>query len=453
MQKYRKTAGTPRKKSVKPGSRPPQNPRVDYPEARAWLDSLITRGIKLGLERPRAHAARLGDPQKKIPAVVIGGTNGKGSTLAFLASLALANQTKIGQQTSPHLRSPRERIKVDDREISPAAFAAALAAVRETADAADPPTYFEAITLASFVHFEKAGVGLALHEVGLGGRLDCANLVDPVLSIVTSIGHDHMEFLGPTLTRIAREKAGIFRPGLPALTGARDPEALAALRAAADEIGAPLEILDEIASWREDDDGAIRFRVAGEDFPPLRLALNGEHQKRNAALALRAAQRLRARGLAGPAGHAESAFALARWPGRLQPFFNGKLWLDGAHNGESAAALAEFVRGLPAPRRLLFGVMRDKAIAELAGALFPVFDEVWLVKTRYARGAAPDEIRAALPESLAGRVAREFPDPDGALAASGVRPGGFTPPDRLTVIAGSLFLVGEALEFLQGKLA
>jgi dihydrofolate synthase/folylpolyglutamate synthase len=420
---------------------------MNYSDSLDWLDSLTLHGIKLGLEKTRALAAQLGNPERAHPCVLIGGTNGKGSTLAFLASLCMASGKKAGQYTSPHLIAPRERIAVNDTQISEADFAAALDAVRAAAERAGiVPTYFEALTLAAFHHFRGQPLDLMLLEVGLGGRLDATNIAEPLLSVITTIDYDHMEHLGPTLTDIAREKSGIMRRGVPVLSGARPPEAVAMLRAAAEQAGAPLEFLEEFARWEKSPDGDLLFNIGGAGYPPLRLSLAGEHQIRNAALALRAAQQLAARGLAGPPGTAGSALPLARWPGRLQPFFNGRLWLDGAHNPEGAAALRAFAESLPRPRRLLFGCMRDKAIPELAAALFPTFDEIWLLQTGYARGASPAEIRAALPDPP---VARDFDSPAAALAALGALGDPPAAPGCTTVIAGSLFLVGECLELLQ----
>jgi dihydrofolate synthase/folylpolyglutamate synthase len=322
---------------------------MNYSDSLVWLDSLTLHGIKLGLEKTRALAAHLGNPERAHPCVLIGGTNGKGSTLAFLASLCMAAGKKVGQYTSPHLISPRERIVINDAAVSEADFAAALDAVRAAADRAGiVPTYFEALTLAAFRHFSGRPLDLVLLEVGLGGRLDATNIAEPLLSVITTIDYDHMEHLGPTLTDIAREKAGIMRGGVPVLSGARPPEAADALRAAAAKAGARLESLDAFARWGKSADGDLMFNINGAAYPPLRLSLAGEHQIRNAALALRAAQHLAARSLAGPPDTAASALPLARWQGRLQPFFNGRLWLDGAHNPEGACGAAGF-RGNPAP--------------------------------------------------------------------------------------------------------
>ena len=209
-----------------------------------------------------------------------------------------------------------------------------------------------------------------------------------------------------------------------------------------------LETLDDFASWESDGGGALNFHIAGVVYPPLQLSLNGAHQMRNAALALRAAQILHEKNLAGPPAHAESALPLARWPGRLQPFNNGRLWLDGAHNPEAARALRAFAESLPAPRRLIFACMRDKAIGELAEILFPAFAEVWLCGTDYARGATPAELRAAIAPALHKKINREVAQPGEALAALNLA----ALDGPVTFIAGSLFLIGETLAILRPEM-
>ena len=217
----------------------PEAPAVD---PNAVLSRLEGLGIKLGLERARDLLVRMGEPQLRLPSVLVAGTNGKGSTSSFLAAMAQAAGYRTGLYTSPHLESVEERLRIEGRAIGSGRLGAILEdlvalAERETGS---PPTYFEAVTLAAFRWFADERVDLAVLEVGLGGRLDATNLADPILSLITPIGFDHREFLGDTLAAIAREKAGILRSGRPALAWIEDAEPAESAQTVADEIGADL---------------------------------------------------------------------------------------------------------------------------------------------------------------------------------------------------------------------
>lgn len=422
---------------------------MDYPESLSWLDALVLHGVKAGLDHTRAVARRLGDPQRRFPSVLIAGTNGKGSTAAFLESSLRAAGLRTGFYTSPHLVDVRERIRVDGALLEQDAFAAALTAVRRAAEAAEaegeaqgPPTFFEALTLAAFHAFAQTGVQLAVVEVGLGGRLDCTNILEPSLSVVTSIGLDHQEHLGPTLASIAKEKAGIFRPGVIALCGELPREAAEATSEEAERTGAPLLSMEDCATSKGADFWTLRSPEGEVALPPPGLL--GAHQYTNAALAVRAALLLRAKGWPISDRDLRHGIASARWPGRLQLVQHAPdTWLDGAHNADGCRALAAFATGLPQPRALVFTCMKDKDPAPMIAALAPSFNAVWFTKLPMARCSAPE----SLAEKCGLSTCRVEPDPLAALTAAR----DFVGKPGAVVAAGSLYLVGYLLSNLQEK--
>jgi len=431
----------------------PAAPAVDPDAVLSRLEGL---GIKLGLERARDLLVRLGEPQRRFPAVLVAGTNGKGSTSALLAAMARAAGYRTGLYTSPHLESVEERLRIDGQAIEPGRLGALLAdlvglAERETGS---PPTYFEAVTLAAFRWFAEAQVDLAVVEVGLGGRLDATNLVDPVLSLITPIGFDHREFLGDTLAAIAREKAGILRPGRPALAWIEDAEPAESVQTVAGEVGADLrfasrEVRIEAVEPRGWEGQRVRLATpAGKHG--LEMALLGDHQAKNLGLAVRAAEALAAAGFGRlDAGAITAGAAACRWPGRLEPVEvpgGRRVLLDAAHNLDGAAVLARFLAHflahLERPVDLLFGVLADKDYREMLDLLAPRARNLVLTRPASPRAKDPAEL---LP-LLAGRdgVAVE-PDPgralDRALALDG----------EVLVVCGSIFLVGEVRKGLRER--
>ncbi len=330
------------------------------------LYALERRGIKLDLDRVRACLEALGRPQDACPSLLVAGTNGKGSTAAALAStLALAGR-RVGLYTSPHLLDLRERIRVDGRMAAPERLLPRLEQDWEVWER-HQLTFFEATTLLAFAHFRDAGVDLAVLEVGMGGRLDATNTVEPILSVVTSLGMDHANALGATAAAIAREKAGILRPGIPAVLDGGVLGGPSAVAARAEEIGAPLfrrrdclrasavKTHDPLAGgWGDDPVGPalLRFRLHRREGAPrgfalrpeglaLRTRLAGRHQASNLSLAALALLLLREQGFAVDEPRIEEGLARVRWPGRLdRPLPGVRLLADVAHNREGASAVA-----------------------------------------------------------------------------------------------------------------
>jgi dihydrofolate synthase/folylpolyglutamate synthase len=338
------------------------------------------------------------------------------------AGLRAAN-IRTGLFTSPHLIEPTERIQIDGIPVSPADFERAFNIVHETAEKLDldcHPTYFETVTAMAFWLFREKKVKTAVIEVGLGGRLDSTNVVEPALTVITPIDFDHEAYLGHTIEAIAGEKAGILKPGVPAVFAPQRPEALAVLLARAAEVRAPiigdLEIRD------------LHIDARGSQFSGIVCPLAGEHQVDNAVTAARAL---------GVLGVSPDGIRDARWPGRIEHVSpNPDIILDGAHNPAGARALARYLERFYGGRRiwLVYGAMRDKAIDEVAGVLFPIATELVLT--------APDTSRALRPEALAEFAGRGHIEPTVESAIDYART--HAADEDVIVITGSLFVVGEA---------
>ncbi len=429
------------------GGQAPAGGRMNE-ELRAALDSLFSLrqfGMKPGLETMAALAARLGNPERGLRFLHIAGTNGKGSTAAMLDSILRAAGFKTGLFTSPHLAWFGERIRINGRPLPPEEVLKVYHTVRPHMDAlaADPahrqPTFFEAATAMALVAFREARVDWVVWETGMGGRLDATNIVTPAVSVITAIDRDHMAWLGDTLAEIAGEKAGILKPGVPAVAAAQAAEARAALGRRAAEIGSPLEFAEpgEVAACEESLEGQrIRWRGAG-----FHLALAGRHQLGNAAVVLRTVEALRRGGFAIPEAAVAKGLAEVVWPGRFQLVRrNPPAVVDGAHNPAGAAALADAWRRLLPGRRawVIFGMLRDKEIGEVVREIAGVAARVTLVPVASSRTAEGGELRAAWAAAAPGVLVGEAAGFREAWAeASG---GG-----DAVLVAGSLFLAGEAL--------
>ena len=408
---------------------------MTYRDAVGYLYSLgnEVHTAKLGLERISCLLDELGNPQRACRFVHVAGTNGKGSTCAMIEAGLRAAGVHTGLYTSPHLVEPTERIRIAGEIVSEDRFAAAFDRVHRTAEAMlhagrldMHPTYFETVTAMGFLLFREEGVDTVVLEVGLGGRLDATNVVHPELCVITPIDYDHQAFLGPRLTDIAAEKAGILKPGVPAVVAPQYPEVMDVLRSR----GAPLIRTDDFPI----EDAVLtpygsRFRAAGMtvDCP-----LAGEHQEQNALAAALALRQL---------GCPAHGIAQTRWPGRLERVGeNPEIILDGAHNLAGARALARYIERFYFGRRIwiVYGVMRDKAVAEMTGLLFPLAERVVATAPHSARALRPDEIPGEHIEHTA----------TVADALDLIRREAF--PTDVVFITGSLFLVGEARALLAG---
>jgi dihydrofolate synthase / folylpolyglutamate synthase len=391
----------------------------------AYLAGLQPLAMRFGLERMQRALDALGRPERAYPVLHVGGTNGKGSTCAMAAAALEAAGHRVGLYTSPHLVRFNERIQVAGAPIGDADLASAIEEIRracpwhDAGDEGDRLTYFEFATLAGLLHFARAGVGAAVVEVGLGGRFDATNAIVPRVTAIAAIGLDHTQLLGDTVEQIAFEKAGIFKPGVPAVVhGRQPPGALETLQTEAARRGAP-------------------FVVAAPDYAGA-IALSGPHQRGNAALAHTALRELARAGIAVPDEAMAHGIAAARWPGRLEEL-SGVL-LDGAHNPDGAAALATSLRAMypGRPVELVFGVLADKDHAHMLAALVPAVRALHVVTPASARGRPATEVaeaarRLGARADVHGSVAEAIECARGAAGSNGV-----------VCVAGSLYLVGEA---------
>jgi dihydrofolate synthase/folylpolyglutamate synthase len=415
----------------------------------AYLDGRATLGIKFGLESMRALLGALGHPERGCPALLIAGTNGKGSVAAYVEAVVRAGGLRAGLYTSPHLVRVHERIAVDGRPISGAALGRAVRLVREAAERlvtegvlAAHPTYFEVLTAAAFAHFESRGVDVAVLEVGLGGRLDATNVAEPLASAIVTVDLDHQEYLGTSLAEIAAEKAGVLRQGRATVLGPLPDEARAAIERRAAEVDARLVVASE--GVRVEVHGGRLDVVTPEGvYRGLCLPLPGAHQRDNLLVAIRLLEEAKAAGLAVDLGRLAAGIAATRWPGRLERVpGTPPLLLDGAHNPAGARALAAELHG-QGPFVLLFGAMADKDLESMTGTLFPLADGLVLTAPRMDRAASPAEVAASAGGHA--REARLEPKVAKALRAARRMAG----PSGLVVVAGSLYLVGEVKALLE----
>ena len=434
---------------------------------------------KFSLDEVAVLLGALGNPQRTFPSVLIAGTNGKGSTAATLASILSASGLRTGLYTSPHLARPNERIRIDGAEISDADFAEHFFRVRAAAQRlveekklAQAPSFFETLTAMAFIHFAEPAIDIAVLEVGLGGRLDATNVVDPLLSIITDISLDHMEWLGSTIAEIAREKAGILRPGGTLVTLPQHPEANQVLG----EVATSLSVLGVSAvpfmpasdRYREGDSPADPAQTAtptaGDTDPQhayqvevlgqlieVDSPLRGAHQHRNVALAIAAAVELAiSHGFCVTPKSVAEGIRNTRWPARLerirvenpldQPAT--EFILDVAHNPAGAWALRAGLRDLLPQQHLgtlVFSCLRDKPVMEMAHILFPIFDKVIFAPIHSIRATPMKELLAAAASTGTPALAASSVSQAIELALESAR----TNPSGPVVVSGSVYLVGD----------
>jgi dihydrofolate synthase / folylpolyglutamate synthase len=425
---------------------------------------------KFDLAHMRVLLAALNNPERRVPAVLVAGTNGKGSTAATLASILGAAEVRTGLYTSPHLVRINERIRINGVEIPDDEFALLHELVDRTAerlveDGELPwhPSFFEMLTAIAFEYFAQNKLDIAVLEVGMGGRLDATNVVEPLVSVITDIALDHQKFLGDTVTEIAREKAGIIRRNGVVVTLPQQPQAndvigntileLDARAVSAVPYVPPVSpaSIEYLVPSTEKRNCVSRYpmQVMGKQIL-VETPLVGRHQLRNVALAIAAAEELSKQGFPITPQAIEHGIRETRWPGRFQvvPSHDEtpEYVFDVAHNPAGAWALRSTLSAYYEDRPLtfIFGAMRDKAIGEMAEILFPLAEKVMVTRADNPRSATFDEVRQA-----AARVSTDIqPAEDVAHALNQVR--SLMPPG-VVVITGSIYIVGEAMRLLGVK--
>jgi dihydrofolate synthase/folylpolyglutamate synthase len=436
----------------------------DAPAAAAWLEGLLDVEkrpdlpyARLGLAPIRQLLARLDDPQRGLSVIHIAGSKGKGSTALFAESLLRAAGQRVGTFTSPHLESWTERFRIDGEAVPGRDLAAAVRRLRpevEALSAEDPsqaPSFFDATTAAALWLFREARVDRVVLEVGLGGRLDSTNVVEPAVTCITTIELEHTDKLGDTLAKIAGEKAGILKPGVPAVGGALPEPARRVVEARAREVGAPL-------AWLGAD---FQCEVLAADMSGLRVVLRdgpleleaqvpvlGAHQAANAALALACVRRA---GVSDAvlAAAAPRGLAAVRLPGRAE-LLSRAPWIlvDGAHTGASARALARVIACLPRRHaHLVLSISAGKDLAAILDALLPTANEVTVTRAEPTRSQDPAAIAAAVRRAAPGLTLRVVPNPHLALRAAAEA----LAPDHLLCATGSVYLAGIARGVLAGN--
>jgi dihydrofolate synthase/folylpolyglutamate synthase len=437
-----------------------------------------TPSHKFDLAHMRVLLAALEHPEKRFPTVLIAGTNGKGSTAATLASILQASGLRTGLYTSPHLVRINERIRIDGQEIGDDDFALLHDVVDRTAERLVGegelpwhPSFFEMLTAMAFEYFARRRVEIAVLEVGMGGRLDATNVVEPRISVITDISLDHQKFLGNTVTEIAREKAGIIRPGGVVVTLPQQPQANDVIGNTILDLGAkgvsavsyvpPVSPASDqyLAEYGSSGPSAAERRKKLISRYPLQVmgkqilvetSLIGRHQLRNIALAIAAAEELSKQGFPITPEAIEQGIRDTRWPGRFEIILSAdnspEYVLDVAHNPDGAWALRSTLSTVYPERNftLVFGAMRDKAIREVAEILFPLAERVIVTRADNPRSATAEEIREA-----ASRISIEIDEAENVSSALGkAKSAG---PQGLVVITGSIYIVGDAMQALGEK--
>ena len=400
----------------------------------SYLFSLEQFGIKFGLDNIRALLARLGNPQQAFQSIHIAGTNGKGSVTAMVDTVLRRAGHTSARFTSPHLVDLSERFVINGLPVGAADMRRAAEDIQHAIESsvADGtlsarPTFFEANTAMAFDLFRRAGVEFGVIEVGLGGRLDSTNVVEPIVTAITSIDFDHQQYLGNTLADIAFEKAGIIKPGVPVIVGEIAPE--------------PFAVIERVA--REQGAEVIRSESAARDYGPIRLGLRGAHQAGNARVAMRVLETLERLGVAIGAAAIVDGLTNVTWPGRLEHRRlpgGGELILDAAHNPAGAKALASYLRALGGPTpALVFGAMRDKDVDGMLALLLPAVGRVVVTRPSNPRAADPEELARRIRAIAPSLTTDVVPAPAEAIAEAARR-------SPVVVVAGSIFLLGDVMQ-------
>ncbi|MFW6131481.1 MAG: bifunctional folylpolyglutamate synthase/dihydrofolate synthase [Candidatus Aminicenantaceae bacterium] len=431
---------------------------MNYEQCFAYLEWIQKLGIRFGLDNVRTVLNSLGNPHHSFPSILVAGSNGKGSVCAMISNVLRIHGFKTGLYTSPHLEEIRERFQINGELISVDNFCGSLTKVKINIDKLivsgeleSPLTYFELLTCLAFLYFKEEKVEMAVLEVGMGGRFDATNVVTPVVSVITTISREHQKFLGRDIKQIALEKAGIIKYGVPVICGAKKKEARDVIKRKAEELKAPFyDVFDRNVCLKEKKKGksfSFIYKSFSEKyyFTP---SLLGKHQGENACVAICLSEQLGKRWKSLEKKKVIQGIETTSWEGRLEFVSENPLILiDGAHNEEGAKALKEYIEdfGLSGVI-LLFAIMKDKNIQEIADILFPGAEKIVLTKFQYYKTATPEYIKSKALKYKKKMILE--PDVKKAVKIAIQKAG----EQRCVVVAGSLFLAGEVKRYFQKKI-
>ncbi len=416
---------------------------TEYSNALAYLYNLEKFGMVFGLDNIKWILSVIGNPHEFLKTVHIGGTNGKGSVAAMLSHILKAAGYKVGKYTSPHLISFTERITINEEKITDAEVSDLVDSIRQSLDAVDPKrtfTFFDFTTALAFEYFRKNNVDVALIEVGLGGRLDSTNVLNPLISVITNVALDHMNYLGEDILRIAREKAGIIKKGVPVVTGAKDLPARI-IEETAKMNDCSVYIMGRDFSYERKETQTMSYSGLSIKLNDVFVNLKGDHQLGNAAIALCTAELLSMLGFGMDQREVYAGLSQVTWPGRLQiTKEKPTIILDGAHNVDGIRTLVNFLKKqFPDRKRLLiFGVMKDKEYEKMLEELLPSVDEVIFTSSTNERALLPESMKKFAPKAVIAN--------DAARALKKVK--SMSEENDVIIITGSLYLIGECMAII-----
>ncbi|WP_073257198.1 bifunctional folylpolyglutamate synthase/dihydrofolate synthase [Caldanaerovirga acetigignens] len=432
---------------------------MSYKEALEYIHGLTKFGIRLGLDRIKKLLEILGNPQEGIKILHVAGTNGKGSTCAMIDSILRAAGYRVGLYISPYLEVFNERIKVDGRNIPDDDIARLTEKVKNAVEEMEKkgwsvPTEFEVVTALGFLYFKEQKVDFLVLEVGMGGRFDATNVITPLVSVITPISYDHQQYLGSTLTEIAREKCGIIKPGRATVTAPQDEEAMKVIEETCSKLNSSLVKVEKEASYR-----LINWGVEGQTFDlktskhnyqQLKIRLLGDHQLDNAATAVVAVEALQRYGIDIPSEAVRKGLEKARWPGRLEILKeNPYVLIDGAHNIAGIRVLKEaLLKYFPEKRIILvIGILSDKDYVDMLSEITPIADSIITTRPDSPRALSAAELAESIRKLTFGKTPEVYESDDIEKAVKAALD--MASSEDLVVFAGSLYLIGKVRSILK----
>lgn len=427
---------------------PFDNNSLSYKDALTYLYSLQKYGIKFGLKNISELLNSLDNPQRNFPSVHIGGTNGKGSTAAFISSVLMKSGYRVGLYTSPHLIRFTERIKINQKEISPLEVTELIKRIRKKSAKLRSITFFEFVTAMAFLYFAEKKVDIAIIEVGMGGRLDATNIITPLLSIITNISLDHQQYLGKTISKIAFEKAGIIKSFNTLITAATQPSVRSLFKKRCNELQTNFYLVGKDFIGHEKTSSLLDYQGLSWNLSNLKIALAGSHQILNATTALGALELLEKKGYCIPKSAIRNGLEKTYWPGRLELMRKKPLLLlDGAHNPAAMKILRETIERYFKYERLILilGIMVDKDIKKIIKEIVPLAYKVIITQPQIERSAPIGLLKKYVRKWCKNieSIARVKEAVSSALLQA--------KKEDLILITGSLFTVGEARDFLENN--